>query len=174
MGAFKECDIVGWVPCMAHVIHNTIRQGIKHVEKITDLLSKMRRIVHHCHTSPDTLTLIKGNEKWLDLPELTLISESPTRWNSFLDCGERLLQIQTQLNVALYEKPQLLLDKDEILLIEDIVEELKPFRSITNMLCSNTTFTWNKLWPMKEYIEDMLDKAVDKGKTTHHATIKKN
>ena len=54
-----------------------------------------------------------------------------------------------------------MLDRQEILLIEDIVEELKPFRSITNMLCSNTTFTLNNLWPMKEYIEDMLGKEVD-------------
>ena len=102
--AFKNCDAVGWVPCMAHLIHNTVRQGIKLVRKINDLHTKICKIVHHCHKSPDTLSLMKGNAKWLDVPELTLISESPTRWNSFLNCCERLLKIHTPLNAALIEK----------------------------------------------------------------------
>ena len=116
---------------------------------------------------------MKGNAKWLDVPELTLISESPTRWNSFLNCCERLLKIHTPLNAALIEKTDLMLDKQEIFLIEDIVQELKPFRSITNMLSSNTSFTLNNFWPMKEYIENMLDMAVNREKTTHHAAIAK-
>ena len=132
----------------------------------------MRSILHYCHKSPETLALIKGNAKWLGLPDLTLTSECPTRWNSFLDCGERLLKIHTPLNAALHGKPDLLLDRMDILLLEDVIQELTPFRSITNMLCSNTNFTLNNLWPMKEYIEDMLDKEVDIEKTNHHIIIK--
>ena len=73
----------------------------------------------------------------------------------------------------LLKKTELMLDKQEIFLIEDIVQDLKPFRDITNMLSSNTTFTLNNFWPMKEYIEDMLDTAVDSNKTTYHEIIKK-
>ena len=91
--AFKDCETVGWVPCMAHVIHNTVKHGLKNVDTIKSLQTKMRSILHYCHKSPETLALIKGNAKWLGLPDLTLTSECPTRWNSFLDCGERLLKI---------------------------------------------------------------------------------
>jgi len=75
-----------------------------------------------------------------------------------------VLKIHSPLNAAFIEKKDLLLDKHEILLIEDIVQELKPFRSITNKLSSNTSFNLNNFWPMKEYIENMLDMAVDREK----------
>ena len=157
---------------MAHVIHNIVKLGLENVEKIYDLHSKMRKIVHYCHKSPETLALIKGNAKWLGLPDLTLTSECPTRWNSFLDCGERLLKVHTPLNVALVGKPDLMLDKMDILLLEDVIQELREFRNITNMLCSNTNFTFNNLWPMKEYIEDMLNKEVDMQTTNQYKIIK--
>ena len=81
--AFRNCDTVGWVPCMAHVIHNIVKHGLEKVEAVKTLHKKMQNILQYCHKSPENLHLIKGNAKWLGLPELTLTSECPTHWNSF-------------------------------------------------------------------------------------------
>ena len=62
---------------------------------------KMHRILEFCHKSPEHLKMIKGNAKWLGLPELTLKSEYPTRWNSFFLCTKRMVDIHKPLNVTL-------------------------------------------------------------------------
>ena len=80
--------------------------------------------------------MIKGNAKWLGLPELTLKSECPTRWNSFLLCTKRMVDIHKPLNVTLdkADRQELVLDKEDIELMKDLIQELEPFHSITIML----------------------------------------
>ena len=110
--------------------------------------------------------MIKGNAKWLGMPELTLKSECPTWWNSFLLCTQRMVKISKPLNVTLdnAKRPELILDKEDIQLMKDLIQELEPFHNITNMLCTNTQYSFNNYWPMKLLIEKMLSKpvAVDK------------
>ena len=59
----------------------------------------------------------------------------------------------------------------DIYLLKDLILELKQFHSITNMLCTNTQFSFNNYWPMKVLIENMLSKGVDEDSTYHFKTI---
>ena len=172
--AFRNCDTVGWVPCMAHVIHNTVKHGLEKVEAVKTLHKKMQNILQYCHKSPENLHLIKGNAKWLGLPELTLTSECPTHWNSLLNCAERLVKVSIPLNATLHqaEKNDLMLDNMDLNLLKDLIVELQEFKTITNMLCTNTQFSFNNYWPMKELIESMLARDVDIQNTNQYKTIK--
>ena len=89
-------------------------------------------------------------------------------------CAERMVKVSTALNVTLgeAEKPDLLLDKMDIYLLKDLILELKEFHSITNMLCTNTQFSFNNYWPMKVLIENMLSREVDVNSTYQYKTIK--
>ena len=120
------------------------------------------------------MALIKGNANWLGLPELTLKSECPTRWNSFLLCIQRMVKIHKPLNVTLdkADRQELVLDKEDIELMKDLIQELEPFHTITNMLCTNTQYSFSSYWPMKLLIENMLSKPVDVKVIFYHKIIK--
>ena len=90
-----------WVPCLAHQFHNTVKAGLEKSSPMKALHTKMKKILEFCHKSPMHLRLIKGNAKWLGLPELTVKTECPTRWNSFMLCCERFIIIEKPLNVTL-------------------------------------------------------------------------
>ena len=69
-------------------------------------------------------------------------------------------------------KQELVLDKLDLMLLNDVIAQLEQFNNITNMLCSNTQYTFNNYWPMKVLIEGTLAKDVDEEDTINHSTIK--
>ena len=151
-------------------MHNTVKAGLSKCESVKTLHSKMRRILEFCHKSPVQLRFIKGNAKWLGLPELTVKSECPTRWNSFMVSCERFIVIYDPLNVTLSnaEKDDLILTADDLSLMKELVTELMPFRDITNMLCVNTTYSFNNYLPMVDGICRQLEKKVDRTKSSQY------
>ena len=72
-----------WVPCFAHILHNTIKSGIRKTEAIKNLHQKVANIVHFLHKSPETLAILKDTNYWLGCPDLMVTSDCPTRWNAF-------------------------------------------------------------------------------------------
>ena len=174
VAAFKDHDNIAWVPCMAHVIHNVVKHGIEKCNDVFDLHTKMRKVLAYCHKSPAHMHLIKENARWLGLPELNLKSECPTRWNSFLKCGQRMVKISEPLNAAMKQagKPELVLSQLDLMLLKDLIAELELFEDVTNLLCSNTQYTFNSYWPMKVLIERTLADDVNEEVTINHIKIK--
>ena len=174
VAAFKDIEGIDWLPCMAHVMHNVVKHGIEKCDVVLELHTKMRKVLAYCHKSPIHFELIKENARWLGLPELTLLSECPTRWNSFLKCGQRMVKISEPLNAAMKQagKQELVLYPLDLMLLKDIIAELEMFDNITNMLCSNTLYTFDNYWPMKVLIEETLALDVDEEKTVNHLKIK--
>ena len=149
-----------WVPCLAHQFHNTVKAGLEKCVPMKTLHTKLKKVLEFCHKSPMHLRLIKGNAKWLGLPELTVKNECPTRWNSFMLCCERFILIEEALNITLERagKKELILTPGDMLLMKQIVDELSSFRDITVMLSSNTKYTFNEYLPMVEGIQRQLQK----------------
>ena len=114
---------------MAHLLHNTVKAGIEKCDAVRVLHSKMKRILEYCHKSPVILGLIKANSKWLGLPELTVKTECPTRWNSFFDGLERFLLIEGSINVTLRKagKKELMLSSVDLHFMKNLIQELKNF-----------------------------------------------
>ena len=136
------------------------------------LHTKMEIILEFCHKSPVHLMFIKGNAKWLGVPELAVKSECPTRWNSFMICCERFIIIVDPLNVTLQEagKNDLILTPEDMLLMKEIVVELTPFRDLTVMLSTNTQYSFNEYLPMVDGIKRQLHKPVGKAKSSKTMT----
>ena len=63
------------------------------------------------------------------------------------------------------------MDRSDIALLEEFIQELQPFRTITNMLCTNTNFSFNNYLPVKEYIGKWLEGDVDYKKTNQYRVI---
>ena len=74
-----------------------------------------------------------------------------------------MVKISKPISVTLdnAKRPELILDKEDIQLMKDLIQELEPFHTITNMLCINTQYSSNKYWPMMVFIEGMLEQGID-------------
>ena len=118
--------------------------------------------------SKERMYIVQETCKWLAVPDLALRSECPTRWNSFLLCMKRMTKIKEALNATFVEaeKPDLLLTQDETNLMDALIKELEPFETITNMVCTNKTFSFNHYLPMKDIILDLLNQDVDLTQTS--------
>ena len=97
--AFEKCN---WLGCLGHIIHLVVRAGFE-VEQVQKLIGKIKDVLKYFHKSTNASLLLKENEEFLGFPELNVLSESPTRWNSFKKSGKRLLDIMDPVNVTLYE-----------------------------------------------------------------------
>ena len=92
--------------------------------------------------------MLKHNAKWLGFPDLTVKSEVPTRWNSFLVSGRRFLEIRPQMTLTLSERNyELALLPKEWELLEAICKELEIFEHVTNLISGNTYITLNMVHP---------------------------
>ena len=85
-----------------------------------------------------------------------------------------MVKISEPLNAAMKQagKQELVLYPLDLMLLKDIIAELEMFDNITNMLCSNTLYTFDNYWPMKVLIEETLALDVDEEKTVNHLKIK--
>ena len=88
--AFQNKDSIAWFGCLAHILHLMIKKGLT-VHEVTALLNKLHAISAFFHKSPKSNILLKENAEWLGFPQLSVLSEVPTRWNSFLISGRRFL-----------------------------------------------------------------------------------
>ena len=79
-------------------------------------------------------------------------------------------KIWDALNATLViaKKTDLVLTQDDINLMGDLIKELEPFHTITNLLCTNTKYSFNNYLPMKEVILNLLNKKVDLTNTSSH------
>ena len=84
-----------------------------------------------------------------------------------------MVKIEDPLNVTLTQadKKDLVLGKLETLLFKDLISELKQFYTITNMVCTNTQYSFNNYTPMMEIIETMLSKKDVDAEINHTQTI---
>ena len=105
--------------------------------------------------------MLKDNEEWLGFPNLTVLTEVPTRWNSFLKSGRRILEIQKALLVTLHEKTDIKITIDDFSLLQEVCNELEVFEEATIKVQSDTDFTLNSVMPILNSIKDKLDPKKD-------------
>ena len=104
---------------------------------------------------------------------MTVTSDCPKRWKVFYLCSERISKVYPSLQSTLSEvnRVDLLLDEYQLLLLKDVVNQLEPFRMLTNMLCANTCFTINHYLLMKKLLTAKLEKEVEITEASNTAVI---
>ena len=127
------------------------------MEQVKKLVKKLHKVTTYFNHCPGSLLLLKDNEEWLGFPTLTVLTEVPTRWNSFLKSGRRLLQIQKPLFLTLHEKTDIKITIDEFSLLQEVCNELEVFEEATIKVQSDTDFTVNSVMPILNHIKDKLD-----------------
>ena len=104
------------------------------------------------------MLLLKDRQRYLDLPDLNVLSDCPTRWGSFLKNGRRLIEIKQPLSLTLNkeERDDLDLTFKEWTILEELVKVLAPFDAATTLYSGNTYFTLNHVLPSMHQLHKYL------------------
>lgn len=91
--AMEVMDCSLHIPCFAHSINLATQKALK-IKRVSNVLSKIRRVVSFFHRSSTAAALLKVKAELLDLPKVNLKIDVSTRWNSAYDMTSRYLDLQ--------------------------------------------------------------------------------
>ncbi|XP_069140012.1 E3 SUMO-protein ligase ZBED1-like [Argopecten irradians] len=135
--AARAADIPS-VKCFAHTLQLAVTDGLK-LPLISKTLAAARRVVTHFNQSLIARSALKQKQEG---NPLSLIQDTPTRWNSSYFMMSRLLALRLPLYTVLYDD-QITKTSDRSKLdisdafwkiMEDIVPILEPFTEATELL----------------------------------------
>lgn len=155
----ETCFYLG---CFAHTLNLAAQKALQ-VPCVSNLLAKVRRIVAFFHRSAIGATALKTQTDLLGLPNHKLIIDVTTRWNSAYDMLTRYLELQVAVTAVVRNKnlgtstdktlkDLKTLTDDEVAMAEDVVKCLRPLKTITTALCTESVPTISIILPLKDQL----------------------
>uniref|UniRef100_A0A803T1C6 BED-type domain-containing protein n=1 Tax=Anolis carolinensis TaxID=28377 RepID=A0A803T1C6_ANOCA len=133
------------VTCMAHLLHNTVKEGLKSPEEqlastanIALLIERCRKIAGYFHRSIKAARQLRDRQSLEGLPQHKLLQDVSTRWNSTYKMPERMVEQQKAVHgislTLVAPVSKLVPTKQEWDTISQLVDVLKPFKHATETL----------------------------------------
>uniref|UniRef100_A0A803TXD9 HAT C-terminal dimerisation domain-containing protein n=1 Tax=Anolis carolinensis TaxID=28377 RepID=A0A803TXD9_ANOCA len=133
------------VSCMAHMLHNTVKEGLKSTEEqpasnanIALLIERCRKIAGYFHRSIKAARQLRERQSLEGLPQHKLLQDVSTRWNSTFKMLERMVEQQKAVHgislTLVVPVSKLVPNKQEWDTISQLVDILKPFKHATDTL----------------------------------------
>lgn len=151
-------------PCVAHTLNLSINEAIMSNKDFLDVLKKCRSLVGHFKHSVFASEKLKELQTQMGLPQLKVIQDVSTRWNSSFHMLERLVQIKAPLSAAMTFLPRSpdCLTALEWELINDCLPILKPFDIMTVELSGEIYPTLSSIIPLVRGLQHTLKSIVTK------------
>jgi hypothetical protein len=124
------------LPYSAHTLNLTVNDAINGTPQLHYLLKKCRDIVGRFKRSTVAMNILRAEQMVRNKPQLKLLQDVSTRWNSVNLMVNRILVIEYSLTVALLkldDAPQLL-TAEEFKILKEAIEVLEPFDNATKQL----------------------------------------
>ena len=149
--------------CFGQLLDLAIRQGLKQVTAIDELITKLHKLSTSLNHCPGALSLLKDDEEWLGFPNLTVLTEVPSRWNLLLKSGKRILEIKEDvvLFFQFIAKTDINITNEDFILLQELCKNLEVFDESFINIQYNTEFTINTVMPILNQIKDKLDPKND-------------
>ena len=140
-----------------------IKQSLKQVTAIDELITKLHKLSTSLNHCPGALSLLKDDEEWLGFPNLTVLTEVPSRWNLLLKSGKRILEIKEDvvLFFQFIAKTDINITNEDFILLQELCKNLEVFDESFLNIQYNTEFTINTVMPILNQIKDKLDPEND-------------
>ncbi|XP_055904236.1 zinc finger BED domain-containing protein 4-like [Eupeodes corollae] len=135
--------------CFAHCINLTVQDCLK-VESFSTILSKIKAIVTFFHSSTLACDKLRIAQKTSNKPELKLIQEISTRWNSSYYMMKRIMEIRSEVAIAISQcqKAPSFLTAENFTAIQEIVRLLEPFDVATATISGESYVTSSLVIPL--------------------------
>ncbi|XP_045508536.1 zinc finger BED domain-containing protein 4-like [Colias croceus] len=125
------------IDCTLHQIQLCIRSALASNEHFSTLLAKCKQISTHFNHTITGQKELNDFQECLGLPQLSVIQECDTRWNSMFYMIERLIKIKDAIILYTSLHPNLpQLVPSDWLKLENCAKILKPFEEVTKTLSS--------------------------------------
>ncbi|XP_077384385.1 E3 SUMO-protein ligase ZBED1-like [Festucalex cinctus] len=158
VNASNSAGLSPHIGCFAHTVNLASQKGLG-VNQISRLLGKVRRVVTFFHKSTTAAAALKAKQEMLHLPHHKLVQDVSTRWNSSYDMLARYLEQQAAIYSALTEKDVkksakelITLSDQDVTVMEDMIQVLKPLKTVTSLLSSEQQPTVSMILPLKHTI----------------------
>lgn len=156
----------GWrsLSCYAHTINLVVQSSIA---EISETVNRVKVIVEYFHRSNPAKRKLTEMEDQMNISQLKLKQDVPTRWNSTYDMLMRVVRVKEALIATLaIMRPDISLPQDDWLIIEKAVELLKIFYVITvevsgeNYVSASKYIVFCKIinWKLHRYSHGNIDK----------------
>ncbi|KAE9524437.1 hypothetical protein AGLY_015158 [Aphis glycines] len=131
------------IPCLAHTI-NLIAQA--ELEEINHVYKKVKKVVEFFKRSTQSYKKLKNTQTQMGYPELKLIQDVTTRWNSTFDMFQRCILIKEPLisTIAIIGNVDNLTNED-FEIMQHYCEIFKPFKEATVELSSEKGVSISKV-----------------------------
>jgi zinc finger BED domain-containing protein 4 len=104
---------------------------------VIDMLATSRKIVGHFRQSSSATNRLHQLQADLNLPQLQLVQDVQTRWNSTFDMLQRLIQQRKPVTLYCAENESITnLTSQQWILAENVMTVLDPFERLTKDLSS--------------------------------------
>lgn len=151
-------------PCVAHTLNLCVTDSLnakdkdKTMEIVKPLLSKCKAIVGHFKHSVTACEKLKTMQLQMKLPELKVIQDVSTRWNSTLHMIERLLLLREPLSAVVSSLPTgpPFLSATEWEMLSDWVPVLKPVEKMTIEMSGEQYPTMSMIIPLVRGLQHAL------------------
>ncbi|XP_077094330.1 E3 SUMO-protein ligase ZBED1-like [Siphateles boraxobius] len=166
VNAVREAGLGPHVACFAHFLNLAAQKALA-VNQVSRLLGKIRKIVTFFHRSTTAAYVLERKQLALDLPKHSLIHDVSTRWNSSYEMVERYLEQQVAIYSALTDnsvknkQDGSRLSDQEVSFAESVVRIMKPLKTITTILSTETTPSVSMILPLKTMIMKSMEQNDD-------------
>ena len=155
-------ELTGWnhLPCFAHTL-NLVQDSLGAEPGLSVIKEKCKAIVAHFHRSTKSSEKLRSTQQQLNMPELKLIQDVVTRWNSTYLMFERILSQHEAVTttLCLSGKAAMCLSTEEKESISEALVLLKPFLQATEEISGDKYISISIIIPLTK----MLLKATSNG-----------
>ncbi|XP_062403782.1 E3 SUMO-protein ligase ZBED1-like [Sardina pilchardus] len=142
--AIKKCQ---WthLHCFAHTLNLIVRgRGLKN---LAETVEKVKHIVDHFHRSSLSAEKLRATLAQMGLPDLKLLQDCPTRWNSTFYMLKRFVRLKDAIitTLALVNSAMSTLTHEEWVAIEEACDVLQPFEEVTVEISGESYVTASKV-----------------------------
>uniref|UniRef100_A0A8C4N752 Zinc finger BED domain-containing protein 1-like n=1 Tax=Eptatretus burgeri TaxID=7764 RepID=A0A8C4N752_EPTBU len=143
--AIHESGLKPHIKCFAHTVNIATQKGMK-VPQMSRLLGRIRHVVSFFRRNSNAAVMLKSKQDLLQLPKHKLNQNVLTHWNNQYDMVERYLEQQSAVMTTLLtleirqkEKNIINISEENISDAKEIIKVLKPMKTITTILCDETS-----------------------------------
>ena len=138
--------------CIAHDLNLGVNDALRNCEDLSNVFEKCRKIVGFFKSSVVATEKLKEKQIEMEMPELKVKQDVPTRWNSKYIMIKRLMDIKLPLESTINSLSVSFdpVTSHEWKVITDILLVLQPFESLTSELSGEKYVTSSLIVPLIE------------------------